>query len=159
MSKRHLIISRKHSRATAVLRSVFMGWGLVFVMIMAVAPLIYRSLLWANLEVIDLSGIQFDQFRIRNGDFAGLDSRNNPFSMKAAKIWQTYDEPDIIRLQTVRANVIQNKDDKDVAMDITSDDGEYTKSTGLLVLTGNVKVDSDDGDKVRTKRMTIQLRN
>jgi hypothetical protein len=159
MKNKHLIISRRLSRNNAIVRGFFMGWGLVFVMILAAAPFIYKNLLWANLDIINPGNVHFDQFRITNGDFAGLDSRNNPFRLHAAKIWQTFENPDTIMMESVRANVVQEKDGKPVHMDIKSNAGEYSKSTGILVLIDDVSVDSEDGDKVRTKKMTIQLRN
>lgn len=141
-----------------MVRGFFMGWGLVFVMILAAAPLIYRNLLWANLDIISLDNVHFDQFRITNGDFSGLDSANNPFRLRAEKIRQTFEESETIMLETVRANVIQMKEGKPVRMDIRSKMGEYSKADGILVLTDDVKVDSEDGDKIRTKKMTIQLK-
>lgn len=153
-----MIISRRHGRINALWRSFFMGWGLIFVMILATAPLLYRTLLWTDLGWEDLSNIKFDQFRITDGDFAGLDNDGNPFRVRAAKIWQTFENPDKILLETIDADIVQVQDGKNVNTDVVADRGEFSKATGLLVLTENVRIDSAAGDRVQTNKMTIQLR-
>jgi LPS export ABC transporter protein LptC len=136
-----------------------MGWGLVFVVILAASPFIYRDLLGSALDILEIPDIQIDQFRITNGNFKGLDSKNNPYHIQAEVVRQLYENQDTIFLEGIRADIIQVQGNTKTPMKIKADRGEFTKSADVLVLTGNVFVDSQGGDKVNTQRLVIQMKN
>jgi hypothetical protein len=134
-----------------------MGWGLVIVLVLTITPMIYRNLMWKQLNAFVVPDVSFDQFRMQDGKFQGLDSKGNPFKISIKTAWQTFENPDIIFAETVHANIVRIQDGVKITDDITAKNAEMNQKTGILMLTGDVHIVSSNGDVVDTQKLNIKL--
>jgi len=121
------------------------------------APFWTKNLLWTPISSIDMKGIARNQFKMEKASFAGTDKNGNPFWMRAETATQEYDDQDKIFLNTVRAQTVRMAEVGKITDNISADKGVYDRTKRRVTLTGNVAVDSSNGDKIRTGEMGIQL--
>ncbi len=124
---------------------------------LAAAPIFTKSLLWTPISAIDMTGIQMNQFKMTGASFAGTDDNGKPFHIQAETARQTYESSDKVLMENVRGNVVRIVDGKDINDFITAKSAVFEKSKHTLTLTGNVRVDSSNGDKILTDEMVITL--
>ena len=157
LDNRNFIIFDKHRRWKRLWQFFFTGWGLVMVAALAAGTLFTKQLLWTPISAINMKEIVTNQFKMSNASFAGTDKNGEPFQINAASARQEYDRPDIIFIEKVSGNVVQITDGKKVRNKITADTGQYNRNNKTISLYGNVRVDSDNGDKVLTDELVVQL--
>ena len=155
--KRTFIIFTKHRRLKRLWQFFFTGWGLVMVAALIAGSLFTRQLLWTPISAINMTDIVSNQFKMSNASFAGTDKNGEPFQINAVTGRQEYNNPDIIILETVSCKIRRVSDGTVITDDIVADTGQYNRRARTITLIGNVRVDSDNGDKVRTKELVIKL--
>ncbi len=155
--KRNFIIQDRHSRIKRLWQFVFTGWGLVCVAALVAGALTTRQLLWTPISAINMSDITTNQFRMTNGEFFGTDENGEPFDIRADIARQEYDSPDMIYLEKITGNVVRIMDGRKIRDNISGDAGQYDRAKRTITLTGNVRVDSSNGDKIRTNELVIKL--
>jgi len=121
------------------------------------APFFTRNLLWTPISGVDMKGIARNQFKMEKASFAGTDKNGNPFWMRADTATQEYDDQDKVFLNTVRAQTVRITDAGKITDNISANRGIYDRVKRKITLSGNVAVDSSNGDKIRTGEMVIQL--
>lgn len=104
-----------------------------------------------------MTDITKNQFKMENPAFSGMDKDGNPFSIRAAAARQEYDDEDKIFLNKIVARIVHIDRGAKITDNITADNGVFDRVKNTVTLTGNVRVDSSNGDKVRTKEMVIRL--
>lgn len=154
---RHFIVTKQHKRFQRLWQFFFTGWGLVMVVALVSAPFLTRNLLWTPISSIDISGIASNQFKMENASFAGIDKNGQPFEIRAMTAYQEYRDENLVFLTTVRGRVNRMADGNRITDNITATRGVYNKKKSRITLTGDVAIDSSNGDKIRTKEMDIQL--
>ncbi len=116
-----------------------------------------KQLIWTPISAINMVDVASNQFKMTNANFAGTDRQGEPFSIHAKIGRQEYTNPDIIYLETVHGTVVRKENGTKITDDIRSNTAEFNQTTRILKLQGNVRVDSSNGDKARTKEMVIKL--
>ena len=116
-----------------------------------------RQLLWTPISAINMTDIVTNQFKMSNASFAGTDTNGEPFDIHADSGRQEYNQPDIILLDEVSGNITRVSDGKKITDNITADIGRYNRKTRTITLMDNVRIDSSNGDKVRTDELVIKL--
>jgi LPS export ABC transporter protein LptC len=154
---RHLIVSGKHKRLQRLWQFFFTGWGLVMMAALAAAPFFTKNLIWTPISSIDVKAVARNQFKMENASFAGTDKNGEPFMIRADYARQEYADQDKIFLTGVRAKTVRIMKDAKITDTIAAAHGVYEKSVKKITLTGNIRVDSSNGDKIRTEEMVIQL--
>lgn len=155
--KRNFIIFTKHRRLKRLWQFFFTGWGLVMVAALIAGSLFTRQLLWTPISAINMTDIVSNQFKMSNASFAGTDTNGEPFKIHAASGRQEYDKPDIIFLESVSGTIRRESDGQKITDNIVANTGQYNRKTKTITLNGNVRVDSSNGDKVRTQELVIKL--
>lgn len=155
--KRNFIIFIKHRRLKRLWQFFFTGWGLVMVAALIAGSLFTRQLLWTPISAINMTDIVSNQFKMSNASFSGTDTNGEPFEIHAASGRQEYDKPNIILLDKVSGTTTRISDGKKIKDDITADKGQYDRTARTITLTKNVRVDSSNGDKIRTDELVIKL--
>ncbi len=155
--KRNFIIFTKHKRLKRLWQFFFTGWGLVMVAALIAGSLFTRQLLWTPISAINMTDIVSNQFKMSNASFAGTDTNGKPFKIHAASGRQEYDKPDIIFLDTVSGTINRESNGQQITDNIVANTGQYNRRTKTITLSGNVRVDSSNGDKVRTQELVIKL--
>ena len=92
-----------------------------------------------------------------NATFVGVDKNNNPFKIHAVTGRQEYNKPNIIFLEKPSGTVVRDTAKGKITDKIKAKSGKYDHKERILTLTGDVHVDSSNGDKVLTKEMVIRL--
>lgn len=156
-NKRNFIIFTKHRRLKRLWQFFFTGWGLVMVAALIAGSLFTRQLLWTPISAINMTDIVSNQFKMSNASFAGTDTNGEPFKIHAATGRQEYGQPDIIFLDTVSGVINRQSDGARITDNIVADSGEYNRRAKTITLIGNVRVDSSNGDKIRTQELVIRL--
>ncbi len=116
-----------------------------------------RQILWTPISAINMTDIVSNQFKMSNAAFAGTDKNNQPFRIRATTARQEYDNPDLVFLDNVSGNVNRVIDGRIITDNIVARNGLYNRADKTVTLTGNVKIDSSNGDKVRTNELVIKL--
>lgn len=155
--KRSFIILSKHRRLKRLWQFFFTGWGLVMVAVLIAAPIFTKQLLWVPISAINMTDIVSNQFKMSNASFAGFDKNNEPFKIFAKTARQQYANPDVILLDFVNGTVNSITNGQKVTNDISANSANYNRKKKILILTGNVKVYSSNGDKVFTDELVIEL--
>lgn len=155
--RRSFIIFMKHRRLKRLWQFFFTGWGLVMIAALIAGSLFTRQLLWTPISAINMTDIVSNQFKMSNASFAGTDTNGEPFKIKAKSARQEYDDPDTIFLETISGVVNRVSDGKRTTENISSTSGKYSRKNKTITLIGNVKIDSSNGDKVRTNELVIKL--
>ena len=155
--KRNFIIFTKHRRLKRLWQFFFTGWGLVMVAALVAGALFTKQLLWTPISAINMTDIVSNQFKMSGASFVGTDKSGHPFKLRAKTGYQEYEKPDIIFLETVSGTVTRMNDGQKITDNITANNGQYNRQQKTITLTGNVRVDSSNGDKVRTAELVIRL--
>ncbi len=116
-----------------------------------------RQILWTPISAINMTDIVSNQFKMSNAAFAGTDKNNQPFKIRASVARQEYDNPDLVFLDDVSGTVNRITDGKIITDNISARDGVYNRGDKTITLTGNVKINSSTGDRVRTNELVIKL--
>ena len=104
-----------------------------------------------------MTDIVSNQFKMEGASFVGTDKNGEPFKLRAKTGYQEYDNPDIIFMNTVSGTISRMTGGKKITDNITANRGQYNRKKKRITLTGNVKVDSSNGDKLRTNELVIKL--
>lgn len=154
---RNFIIISKHKRLTRLWQFFFTGWGLVMVAVLVAASLFTKQILWTPITAVDMKDMANNQFKMTNANFVGVDKDNNPFEIHAISGKKRYNKPDIIFLEKPSGKV-QRKTDKGVVTDtFSAKQGNYNHKEKVLLLKGNVLIESDNGDKASGQEIEVQL--
>jgi hypothetical protein len=156
-SKRHFIIQSKHRRLKRLWQFFFTGWGLVMIASLIAGSLFTKQLLWTPISAINMGDIVTNQFKMSNASFVGTDKNGQPFKIHAKIGYQEYENPDIVFMETVSGKINRISDGKVITDNITAKTGQYNQTKQTVTLIGNVRVDSSNGDKIRTKELVIKL--
>jgi len=156
-NNRNLLIVSKHRRLTRLWQFFFTGWGLVMVAVLVAAPIFTKQILWTPITAINMKDMVSNQFKMTNAYFVGQDKDNNPFKIHAVSGHQTYAQPDIVYLEKPNGTITRTTSKGKVVQKISAKNGAYNHNTKVLTLTGHVRVDSSDGDKILTEEMVIEL--
>ena len=135
----------------------FTGWGLVMVAALVAGSLFTKQLLWTPISVINMTDIVTNQFKMSNASFVGTDKNGEPFKLRAQTGYQEYDNPDIVFMDAVSGTISRVSGGTKVIDNIVANKGQYNRKNKTISLTGDVRVDSSNGDKIRTDELVIKL--
>ncbi|MBR4892007.1 MAG: LPS export ABC transporter periplasmic protein LptC [Alphaproteobacteria bacterium] len=155
--KRNFIIFSKHRRLKRLWRFFFTGWGLVMITALVASTLFTKQLLWTPISAINMNDIVTNQFKMSNASFIGTDKDGKPFKLHAKIGYQEYKNPDIIFMQAVNGTINRDANGTTITDNISADTGKYNSKQKNITLIGNVKIDSSNGDRIRTKELVIKL--
>ena len=155
--RRNFIILTKHKRLKRLWQFFFTGWGLVMIASLIAGSLFTKQLLWTPISAINMGDIVTNQFKMSNASFVGTDKNGQPFKIHAKIGYQEYENPDIVFMETVSGKINRISDGKVITDNITAKTGQYNQTKQTVTLIGNVRVDSSNGDKIRTKELVIKL--
>ena len=155
--RRSFIIFSKHRRLKRLWQFFFTGWGLVMVAALVAGSLFTKQLLWTPISAINMTDIVSNQFKMSGASFVGTDKNGQPFKIHAKIGYQEYENPDIVFMETVSGKINRISDGKVITDNITAKTGQYNQTKQTVTLIGNVRVDSSNGDKIRTKELVIKL--
>ena len=116
-----------------------------------------KQILWTPISAINMTDIVTNQFKMSGAAFVGTDKNGEPFKLRAKTGYQEYDNPDVIFLDTVSGTISRVTNKVRVTDNIRANRGQYNRKKKTITLTGNVNVDSSNGDKVRTNELVIRL--
>lgn len=116
-----------------------------------------KQILWTPISAINMTDIVSKQFKMSNAAFVGTDKNGEPFKLRANSGYQEYDNPDVIFLDTVSGTISRSSNNAKITDNITANRGKYNRKKKTITLNGNVRVDSSNGDKVRTDELVIRL--
>lgn len=116
-----------------------------------------KQLLWTPISAINMTDIVSNQFKMSGASFAGTDTNGEPFKIRAKSGRQEYDNSNIIFLDTVSGTINRKSGGKTITDNISANSGQYNRDKKTIRLLGNVKIDSSNGDKLRTKELVIRL--
>ncbi len=155
--KRNFIIFTKHRRLKRLWQFFFTGWGLVMVAALVAGSLFTKQILWTPISAINMTDIVSNQFKMSGASFVGTDKNGEPFKLRAKTGYQEYDNPDVIFMDTVSGTLRRTTNEVKVTDNITANRGQYNRRKKTITLSGNVRVDSSNGDKLRTDELVIRL--
>ena len=155
--KRTFIIFSKHRRLKRLWQFFFTGWGLVMIAALVAGSLFTKQLLWTPISAINMNDIVANQFKMSNASFIGTDKDGEPFKIHAKIGYQEYENPDIVFMETVSGVINRTSGKEKITDNITANTGQYNNKKRTITLLGNVKIDSSNGDRVRTKELVIKL--
>ena len=155
--KRNFIIFTKHRRLKRLWQFFFTGWGLVMIAALVAGALFTKQILWTPISAINMTDIVSNQFKMSGASFVGTDKNGDPFKIQAKTGHQEYDNPDIIFLDAVSGTITRTSNGTKITDNIIANHGQYNRAKKKITLTGNVRVDSSNGDKVRTHELVIKL--
>lgn len=104
-----------------------------------------------------MNDIVTNQFKMSNASFIGTDKDGKPFKLHAKIGYQEYKNPDIIFMQAVNGTINRDANGTTITDNISADTGKYNSKQKNITLIGNVKIDSSNGDRIRTKELVIKL--
>ncbi len=116
-----------------------------------------KQLLWTPISVINMADIVTNQFKMSNAAFVGTDKNGEPFKLRARVGYQEYDSPDIVYMDTVSGTVSRVMGGAKIIDNIVAKQGQYNRKNKTITLMGDVRVDSSNGDKLRTDELVIKL--
>ena len=116
-----------------------------------------KQILWTPISAINMTDIVSKQFKMSGASFVGTDKNGSPFQIRAKTGYQEYDTPDIIFLDTVSGKITRIANGEKVTDNISANRGQYNRKKKTITLINNVRVDSSNGDKVRTAELVIKL--
>lgn len=135
----------------------FTGWGLVMVAALVAGALFTKQLLWSPISVINMTDIVTNQFKMSGASFVGTDKNGQPFKLRAKTGYQEYDKPDLVFMDNVSGTISRVAGNIRITDNIAANKGQYNRKTKTITLKGNVRVDSSNGDKLRTDELVIKL--
>ena len=154
---RNFIIISKHKRLTRLWQFFFTGWGLVMVAILVAAPFLTKQILWTPIRAVNMRDVVTNQFKMTNASFSGTDKDGNPFKIYAVSGHQEYGKPDIVFLEKPSGTITRKTGKGKITDKISAASGQFNHKENVLTLTGNVRINSSNGDKIITDKMVIRL--
>ncbi|MBE6460695.1 MAG: LPS export ABC transporter periplasmic protein LptC [Alphaproteobacteria bacterium] len=116
-----------------------------------------KQILWTPISAINMTDIVSNQFKMSGASFVGTNKNGEPFKLSAQTGYQEYDNPDIIFMDTVSGTIRRTTNNTKITDNITANRGQYNRTKKTITLTGNVRVDSSNGDRLRTDELVIRL--
>lgn len=116
-----------------------------------------KQLLWTPITAINMTDIVTNQFKMTGASFVGTDKNGEPFKLRAKVGYQEYDNPDVVFMDSVAGTISRVAGGTRVVDNIIANRGQYNRVQKKITLTGNVRVDSSNGDKIRTDELVIRL--
>lgn len=116
-----------------------------------------KQILWTPISAINMTDIVSNQFKMSGASFVGTNKNGEPFKLSAQTGYQEYDNPDIIFMDTVSGTIRRTTNNTKITDNITANRGQYNRTKKTISLTGNVRVDSSNGDRLRTDELVIRL--
>lgn len=116
-----------------------------------------KQLLWTPITAINMTDIVTNQFKMTGASFVGTDKNGEPFKLRAKVGYQEYDNPDVVFMDSVAGTISRVAGGTKVVDNITANRGQYNRVQKKIVLMGDVRVDSSNGDKIRTDELVIKL--
>ena len=116
-----------------------------------------KQILWTPISAINMTDIVSNQFKMSGASFVGTDKNGEPFKLRAQTGYQEYDNPDIIFMDKVSGTIRRTTNNTKITDNITANRGQYNRTKKTITLTGNVHVDSSNGDQLRTNELVIRL--
>lgn len=116
-----------------------------------------KQLLWTPISAINMTDIVTNQFKMSGASFVGTDKNGEPFKLRAKTGYQEYDNPNVVFMDFVAGTISRVTGGVRVIDNITAKRGQYNRVKKTITLTGNVRVDSSNGDKIRTDELVIRL--
>ena len=116
-----------------------------------------KQILWTPISAINMTDIVSNQFKMSGASFVGTNKNGEPFKLSAQTGYQEYDNPDIIFMDTVSGPIRRTTNNTKITDNITANRGQYNRTKKTITLTGNVRVDSSNGDRLRTDELVIRL--
>ncbi len=156
-NSRNFIIFSKHKRLTRLWQFFFTGWGLVMVAILVAAPFLTKQILWTPIQAVNMRDVVTNQFKMTNASFSGTDKDGNPFKLHAVSGHQEYGKPDIVFLDKISGTITRQTSKGKNTEKISANTGQFNHKEKVLTLTGNVRINSSNGDKILTDKMVIRL--
>ena len=104
-----------------------------------------------------MTDIVTNQFKMSNAEFSGTDTNGEPFEIRATSGRQEYNQPNIILLDNVSGTVTRVSNNAKIIDNIAADTGRYDRIQKTITLLQNVRIDSSNGDKIRTDELVIKL--
>ncbi len=147
----------KHRRLKRLWQFFFTGWGLVMIAALVAGSLFTKQLLWTPISAINMTDIVSNQFKMSGASFVGTDKSGQPFKIQAKTGYQEYDNPDVIFLDVVSGTISRVTAGIKVTDNISARAGQFNRKNKTITLSGNVRVDSSNGDKIRTDELVIRL--
>ena len=135
----------------------FTGWGMVMVVVLVAASLFTKQILWTPISAINMRDIVSNQFKMTNASFTGTDKDNNPYKIHAVSGYKEYNNKDTIFLEKPSGTITRSTEQGIRTDEVSADRGQFLPKEKILVLIGNVRVDSSTGDKVLTDKMVLRL--
>ncbi|MDR0803593.1 MAG: hypothetical protein LBO08_00680 [Rickettsiales bacterium] len=156
-SSRSLLILNRHRRLQRLWQFIFTGWGLVFFTLLAASPFFVKNMLWTPLSLDNLPSIVQNQFQMTDAEFSGLDQNKNPVHIRARSATKNYDSDSVINFVGLTARIVRVAGNQKITDNIRANGGTMNTATKKVYLVGDVRIDSSNGDKIRTNSMEIQL--
>ena len=116
-----------------------------------------KQILWTPISAINMTDIVSNQFKMSGASFVGTDKDGEPFKLRAKTGYQEYDNPDIVFLDVVSGTLCRTTNNTKVTDNISAEQGQYNRIKKTITLMGNVRVDSSNGDRLRTDELVIRL--
>lgn len=116
-----------------------------------------KQLLWTPITAINMTDIVTNQFKMTGASFVGTDKNGEPFKLRAKVGYQEYDNPDVVFMDSVAGTISRVAGGTRVVDNIIANRGQYNRVQKKITLTGDVRVDSSNGDKIRTDELVIRL--
>lgn len=116
-----------------------------------------KQILWTPISAINMTDIVSNQFKMSGASFVGTNKNGEPFKLRAQTGYQEYDNPDIIFMDTVSGTIRRTTNNTKITDNIKANRGQYNRTKKTITLTGNVRVDSSNGDRLRTDELVIRL--
>ncbi len=124
---------------------------------MVAGSLFTKQLLWTPITAVNMTDIVSNQFKMSGASFAGTDTNGEPFKLRAASGRQEYGKPDIIFLESVSGTVVRRTSGERITDNIRANRGRYDRRAQTVTLSGNVRIDSSNGDKILTDELVVRL--
>jgi len=154
---RNFIIITKHKRLMRLWQFFFTGWGLVMIGILVAASLFTKQILWTPITAINMKDVVSNQFKMTNASFVGTDKDGNPYKIHAVSGYKEYNNKDTIFLEKPSGKITRSTDKGPRTDNISANRGQFNLKDKVLTLLGNVRIDSDNGDKALTDKMVLKL--
>lgn len=124
---------------------------------MVAGSLFTKQLLWTPITAVNMTDIVSNQFKMSGASFAGTDTNGEPFKLRAASGRQEYGKPDIIFLESVSGTIVRRTSGERITDNIRANRGRYDRRAQTVTLSGNVRIDSSNGDKILTDELVVRL--
>lgn len=124
---------------------------------MVAGSLFTKQLLWTPITAVNMTDIVSNQFKMSGASFAGTDTNGEPFKLRAASGRQEYGKPDIIFLESVSGTIVRRTSGERITDNIRANRGRYDRRAQTVTLSGNVRIDSSNGDKILTDELVVKL--